>query len=234
MKLFGKQPNLQLLKVFGCRWYPLLRSYNRHKLQYKSTPYVFLGYVESHKGYKCMDQHGRIYISRHVKFAEHIFPFQKSMSVFISAVGSPWTLTPLPILVQTPSVMTNSSSSIDINDTGSLSSSSERHQSDEVVTEETNGVDIANNAPVDVLENEDMIGDDVDAAGQSVPDDCVESLHSNTHPMVIKSKVGVFKPKFYLAKLSMVEPKNVYKAMLVPSWKKDVDDELKALIKNDT
>lgn len=77
-KLFGKPPDLLSLKVFGCRCYPLLRTYNRHKLQHRSTPCVFLGYVENSKGFKCRDQNGEIYVSRHVRFDELVFLFKKS------------------------------------------------------------------------------------------------------------------------------------------------------------
>lgn len=42
---------------------------------------------------------------------------------------------------------------------------------------------------------------------------------SNTHPMVTQSKVGVFKPKTYVAELSMIEPKNIKEAIGIPSWK---------------
>lgn len=63
--------------------------------------------------------------------------------------------------------------------------------------------------------------------------ECVAPLLSNTHPMVTRSKVGIFKPKVYTTELSLVEPKDVYEALLVPSWKKAVDEEFQALIKND-
>lgn len=85
MRLFGKQLDIQFLKVFGCMCYPLLRPYNRYKLQYRSTPCVLLGYFENHMGYKCMDTHGHVYISRHVKFAEDVFPYQKIVNDSSSA-----------------------------------------------------------------------------------------------------------------------------------------------------
>lgn len=50
--------------------------YNKHKLQYHTTKCAFLGYSSSHKGYKCMNSSGRIFISRHVIFNEDDFPFE--------------------------------------------------------------------------------------------------------------------------------------------------------------
>ncbi|KAA3467544.1 Retrovirus-related Pol polyprotein from transposon TNT 1-94 [Gossypium australe] len=66
------------------------------------------------------------------------------------------------------------------------------------------------------------------------PVDVTKFLLSNVHPMVTRSKVGVFKPKIYVAELSMIEPKSVYEAMMIPSWQKAIDEEYWALIKNDT
>lgn len=54
-KLFSKTPSVQALKSFGCACYPFLRPYNKHKLQPRSTPCVFLGYPPLSKGYICLD-----------------------------------------------------------------------------------------------------------------------------------------------------------------------------------
>lgn len=74
--ILHKEPDYKLLKPFGCACYPCLKPYNQHKLQFHTTRCVFLGYSNSHKGYKCLNSHGRIFISRHVIFNEDHFPFR--------------------------------------------------------------------------------------------------------------------------------------------------------------
>lgn len=73
-KIFGSKPNYSFLKTFGCLCYPSLRSYNKHKVDPRSIPCLFLGYSLIHKGYKCLSNTGRLYISRHVLFDESKFP----------------------------------------------------------------------------------------------------------------------------------------------------------------
>ncbi|KAI5396342.1 hypothetical protein KIW84_062519 [Lathyrus oleraceus] len=70
-----KEPDYKALKPFGCACYPCLRPYNQHKMQFHTTRCVFLGYNNSHKGYKCLNSHGRVFVSRHVMFNENQFPF---------------------------------------------------------------------------------------------------------------------------------------------------------------
>jgi hypothetical protein len=45
-------------------------------LDFRSSPCVFFGYSSSHLGYRCFDIASHcIYISRHVRFHEHVFFF---------------------------------------------------------------------------------------------------------------------------------------------------------------
>lgn len=72
-KLHGKDPNYSLLRVFGCKCFPLLRPYTANKLEYRSKACIFLGY--SYGGYRCLDPFtDRVYLSRHVIFDEQSFP----------------------------------------------------------------------------------------------------------------------------------------------------------------
>lgn len=74
--LYNKAPDYHLLKPFGCCCFPWLRPYSTNKLESRSTPCIFLGYCASTKGYRCLDPStNKVYISRHVKFLEHDFPY---------------------------------------------------------------------------------------------------------------------------------------------------------------
>lgn len=80
-RLFNTPPDYSMLKIFGCACWPHLRPYNKHKLEFRSKPCVFIGYSPLHKGYKCLDMDsGRVYISRDVIFDEAIFPFSTPSS----------------------------------------------------------------------------------------------------------------------------------------------------------
>ncbi|KAI3810393.1 hypothetical protein L1987_20005 [Smallanthus sonchifolius] len=77
--VFKRKPDYSFLRVFGSQCFPYLRPYNRHKIEFRSTPCVFLGYSLSHHGYRCFDPSTeRIYIARHVRFNEQAFPYQPS------------------------------------------------------------------------------------------------------------------------------------------------------------
>lgn len=79
--LYKTAPDYNFLRVFGCACYPCLRPYNKHKLEFRSCECIFLGYSNSHKGYKCFSKDGRIYISKDVQFDELRFPLATSKSI---------------------------------------------------------------------------------------------------------------------------------------------------------
>lgn len=80
--LYHKKLDYKSFKIFGCAFFPCLRPYNQHKLQYHSTKCVFLGYNGSHNGFKCLSSISHIYISQHVVFNEKDYPFTNGFLVF--------------------------------------------------------------------------------------------------------------------------------------------------------
>ncbi|GKD56773.1 putative RNA-directed DNA polymerase, partial [Tanacetum coccineum] len=76
--IFKRSPNYSFRCVFGCLCFPHLRPYNRHKMDFRSTPCVFFGYCPSHHRYRCLDiSTERLYIARHVQHVSGILLSQK-------------------------------------------------------------------------------------------------------------------------------------------------------------
>lgn len=70
-----KQPDCMNLKVFGYSFYPYLRPYNQHNLDFLSTMFVYLGISPSYKGHKSLNKDGKIFISKYAKFNKAEFPY---------------------------------------------------------------------------------------------------------------------------------------------------------------
>ena len=77
--LFNRIRDYDFLCTFRCLCFPFLRSYHAYKLVFHSSPFVFLGYSSSHLGYSCLDSTSdHIYVFRHIRFDENVFPFADS------------------------------------------------------------------------------------------------------------------------------------------------------------
>lgn len=81
--LFLKTPDYDFLRVFGCLCFPLLMPFKKHKLEFRSAMCVFIGYCLNEHGYHFLYSPGRLYVSRHVRFRENVFPFAKSTAHFM-------------------------------------------------------------------------------------------------------------------------------------------------------
>ena len=71
--LYGRKLDYNFLRVFGCACFPYLQPYNRHKLAFRTSKCLFLGYSPFHKEYRCLHPSGRVYIARTVAFDENAF-----------------------------------------------------------------------------------------------------------------------------------------------------------------
>ena len=79
--LFDKSPEYNLIKIFGCLAFASNPAHTNDKFKPKGVPCVFLGYPVSKKGYKLLDLTTNTeFVSRDVKFTEHVFPFNSSSS----------------------------------------------------------------------------------------------------------------------------------------------------------
>uniref|UniRef100_A0A803NU16 Retroviral polymerase SH3-like domain-containing protein n=1 Tax=Cannabis sativa TaxID=3483 RepID=A0A803NU16_CANSA len=62
-KLYKQKPDYNHLKVFGCSCFPFLTPYNTHKVAFRSSKCLFLGYNNTQKGYWCLHPSGRVYVA---------------------------------------------------------------------------------------------------------------------------------------------------------------------------
>lgn len=86
--LFHSLLDYNLLKVFGTSCFPLLRPDQCHKLSFRSSKCLFLGYSPHYKGYRCLHPSGRIYISRSYTFNGTEFPYSSSFPSTNSSLSS--------------------------------------------------------------------------------------------------------------------------------------------------
>jgi len=78
--LFGKKPELNHLKVFGCLCYVTALG-PRDKMSPRARQCIFMGYPTLQKGYRVYEPSTRnFFVSRDVVFHEDIFPFQDEAS----------------------------------------------------------------------------------------------------------------------------------------------------------
>ena len=71
--LYGQKPDYNFLRVFGCACFPYLQPYNGHKLAFRTSKCLFLGYSPFLKGYRCLYPSRQVYIARSVSFDENAF-----------------------------------------------------------------------------------------------------------------------------------------------------------------
>lgn len=78
--IFNQPPDYSFLKVFKCLCYPLIRLYNRYKVDYRYTTCLFFGYSSSHMGYRCLNlKTNHFYITRHALFNEDYYLFSNTV-----------------------------------------------------------------------------------------------------------------------------------------------------------
>lgn len=203
------KPDISHLRTFGCICFPLLWPYNTHKPQPHTTSCIFLGYPTYTKGYICLDPiTSRIYISRHVLFNETEFLASPSLSTgsspssFVSAPPNHSPLFDVSPSTPIPSQPASTSSSdmttlVPVQPESPPSNPSPMPKLSQSLLNPSLGTSQSN--PSQPLSSQSPFA----------PPLCLVCLHlhhhhmcplcfptsTNTHPMVTRSKDGIFKPK---------------------------------------
>lgn len=239
--IYHKKPDYTLLKPFGCACYPCLKPYNQHKLQFHTTRCVFLGYSNSHKGYKCINSHGRIFNSRHVIFNENHFPFhdgflntrsplktltENFVSFPLHPAGNPQNSDPTPVIAEATQTDTN------------LENAEETTQIEDVQDNHIESDHNNNSSPVNNSVHEAMDHFEVQDITQQNIAEAGPSIDSDTR-MRTRSKSGIHKTKLpYIGVtetcINDVEPTNAREALTRPQWKEAMQNEFQALMSNNT
>ena len=238
--LFHSLPSLNNLKTFGCACFPLLTPYTAHKLQPRSSKCIFLRYPPLSKGYICFDPNTqKVYITPHVLFHEFDFPIlptspydsfvhisfvKPSLDLWISTLFPGSSISPLSAISTTlPTVFSPLS------------------ESNEGCTVPTAAPTNVTSLPPDFMSSSGPIKSYSSNISTSiVPSTSVvlSAPHSlpNTHPMLTRSKHGIFKPKAYAVVRNYVqeEPPTFHIASRFPHWIEAMDSEYNSLLKQNT
>ncbi|KAE8690319.1 hypothetical protein F3Y22_tig00110895pilonHSYRG00027 [Hibiscus syriacus] len=256
-KLYEKVPDYNFLKIFGCQCFPNLRVFNTHKLDFRSKACVFLGYSPIHHGYQCMDEHGRIYVSRSVLFNEHIFPFahkavahkkdsdESIRSRVVPVVSSPHKQTRLVPRSDTntdistgqeveassasPTAATGNELYIHFGEhSANTKPDSTAHESSvDVFSQQEQSASSQQEQYVSAKQDQSVSTEQVQSSGT-----ILATRVSNTHSMVTRSKHEIFKPKIYSVQCKAV-PSDIRVALKDDDWrmavKKNADGSVERL-----
>jgi hypothetical protein len=245
-RLFNRAPNYSLLRVFGCKCFPLLRPYTNHKLEYRSKVCIFLGY--SYAGYRCLDPlTDKVYLSRHVVFDDHV-PAKDHALLKLSSKINAASDAPFMVLVSLPCPT-------------SLPTLISLTNHDDLPTPVADSLTQTSTPSSPLISNSHPIEPNSEPLSVAPSPTISELPHSTTapasepttvpsHSMVTPSHTGSLKPKsftnfqlFYSTKhpptaflttFSLPEPTCFSKAIIDPRWKIAMTQKFEALISNGT
>jgi histone deacetylase 1/2 len=205
--LFQKLPDYTTFKPFGCVCFPLLRPYNAYKFDFRSQQCIFLGYSNTHKGYKCLSPTGKIYISKDVLFNETSFPYPTLFSDSDNTLPS--TTQDIPL------------SNLPIN----------THNIQQNITPSPAPINIETNvSPTSIISITET------NTTKNLPTSSSTQIRPvNSHSMQTRSKNGITLPRLNpKLLLTHTEPKTAKQALADPKWHAAMREEFEALHKNQT
>ncbi|KAJ0443134.1 putative RNA-directed DNA polymerase [Helianthus annuus] len=239
--LYLHQPSYEHLRVFGCLCYPNTSSTRPHKLTHRSVACVFLGYPANYRGYRCLDvSTGKTYFSRHVTFAEDIFPFANPPKPGPSHTF----LDPSPLIFTNPHSFTGPTT----NNNGPVLPNPTTVSPSPLPS--TVGPHPSRTGPLPTFPTPDPNNHPPDPPqplqSQPTPEP-TQPLHppptpapAPSHPMQTRSQSGIFKPRTPFSLLTESSssisplPKSHLAALADPNWKRAMANEYEALLENHT
>lgn len=217
------------LKPFGCACYPCLRPYNNHKFKFRSKKCVFLGVAAQQKGFKCLSDSGRVFVSQHVTFDTSLFPFASGFSTSKSQSEDGSNMSLIINLPQKSCFTLPDSTPI-------IQNEAEQNMSQ---------FSLSGWAAPSSLGKESTCQPVDTSPGPAPPDtarpiieDC-QPKPTNNHPMVTRAKDGIVKPKYPYVGLLQTETSvvlhrsselsSVDATLLSPEWLQAMKTEFNAL-----
>ena len=235
--LFQTEPDYQFLGVFGCSCFPFLHPYQSHKLEFRSSECVFLGYSPSHKGNKYMSSSGRIFMSKDVIFNEHQFPYRKLFSTSSNSVPIASFSTTLPVLESLILLPLQFHLSLKARSPHPLLSLP-------VLTLLSHSHLNLLNLIVRIQQLPQLLFILVHCSLMLILSCLQLNLNSpptslvrpeNVHPVVTRAKAGIVQPRIHPSLLCVhTEPKSVKQALQDSKWFSAMTDEFQALKRNNT
>nr|XP_043615796.1 uncharacterized protein LOC122587696 [Erigeron canadensis] len=244
--LYRASPNYTKLKTFGCLCYPWLKPYATSKLEPRSQPCIFLGYSTSKSAYKCFDSRtNRLYHSRHVVFVEDNFPFKQKKFTLPTPRDFPYNNScppsmhiPLPNSPQINAPPLHASTTHD----------SQQNEPTSPVQISTPHSPPSTSTPSSISHATDELSTTQPSATplsttSQTPSSPSNSVLQSTHPP-LPPRPRKPNPKYYNSHYvntttvhpipPSLEPKTYLQASKDPLWRKAMDDEYNALLRNQT
>lgn len=230
-KIFQQQPYYNMFRVFGCSCFLYLQPYNKHKLEFRIGRCIFIGYSSHHKGYQCLHSSGRVYVSNHVVFNKQSFLYQSGVDFFFvqeSCSSESFSTSQSRDAISHSMIQPLSAASIVSNPSVHLPS--------QVTATSSSYIDPSDHSSTSPHSQSTSSNHRHNSSQHSSPPHNPPPSQPPGHPMITKSKAGIFKPKTYLAALlsAPTEPIYVKQALAYPKWFHAMKEEFNSLQANKT